>query len=60
MRKWILAFISTTLLMCFGTTLCMAAEVASGTCGKDGNNLTWVLDDEGTLTISGTREMDDY
>jgi len=34
-----------------------AAEtnVTSGTCG---DNLTWTLDDEGTLTISGTGEMD--
>ena len=31
--------------------------VDSGTCGE---NLTWTLDDEGTLTISGTGEMDDY
>ena len=31
-----------------------AEEVASGTCG---DNLTWVLDDEGTLTISGTGDM---
>ena len=29
----------------------------SGTCGED---LTWTLDDEGTLTISGTGEMTDY
>ncbi|MCR5616679.1 MAG: leucine-rich repeat domain-containing protein, partial [Clostridiales bacterium] len=31
-----------------------ADEVASGTCGA---NLTWSLDSEGTLTISGTGEM---
>ncbi len=31
--------------------------VASGTCGE---NLTWTLDDTGTLTISGTGEMTDY
>ncbi len=31
--------------------------VASGTCG---NNLTWTLDNEGTLTISGTGEMTNY
>lgn len=35
-----------------------AAEVVdSGTCGE---NLTWTLDDEGTLIISGTGEMYDY
>jgi len=34
-----------------------ADEVASGTCG---DNLTWVLDSEGTLTISGTGDMWDY
>ncbi|MBR3704736.1 MAG: leucine-rich repeat protein [Oscillospiraceae bacterium] len=34
-----------------------AEEVASGTCGE---NLTWVLTDDGTLTISGTGAMDDY
>lgn len=35
-----------------------AAEVvASGTCGA---NLTWTLDDEGTLAISGMGEMDNY
>lgn len=32
-------------------------EVASGVCG---DNLTWVLTDDGTLTISGTGEMWDY
>lgn len=32
-----------------------ASVVDSGVCGE---NLKWVLDDEGTLTISGTGEMD--
>ena len=31
--------------------------VDSGTCG---DNLTWTLDDAGTLTISGTGEMEDW
>ncbi|MDE6797136.1 MAG: leucine-rich repeat protein [Ruminococcus sp.] len=31
--------------------------VKSGTCGE---NLTWVLDDKGILTISGTGDMEDY
>lgn len=34
-----------------------AATTASGTCG---DNLTWVLDEEGTLTISGTGDMESY
>ena len=34
-----------------------AETVASGTCGE---NLTWVLTEDGTLTISGTGEMYDF
>ena len=37
-----------------------AEIVKSGPCGKNGYNLKWTLDDEGTLTISGTGEMKDY
>ena len=35
-------------------TTASAAETASGTCGE---NLTWTLDDSGTLTISGEGKM---
>ena len=31
--------------------------IASGACGADGDNLTWVLTGDGTLTISGNGEM---
>ncbi len=34
-----------------------ASAATSGTCGDD---LTWVLDDDGTLTISGSGDMKDY
>lgn len=34
--------------------------VESGTCGQDGDNVTWKLDSEGTLTISGLGAMKDY
>ena len=34
--------------------------IASGTCGAQRNNLTWVLTDDGTLTISGNGKMKNY
>ena len=37
-----------------------AETVASGTCGAKGDNLTWVLDDEGTLTVSGKGNMQTF
>lgn len=45
-----------TVLSGFSITA-FAAESASGTCGE---NLSWTLDEEGTLTISGTGAMADY
>ena len=42
----------------FGTpTEVQAATVESGTCG---DNLAWILDDKGTLTITGTGPMENY
>ena len=42
---------------CTVTIAGAAAEVASGKCG---DNLTWSLDENGTLTISGTGKMYDH
>lgn len=53
--SWLLAFaMLATLVPQIATE---ARAVQSGTCG---DNLTWVLDDRGLLTISGTGEMLDY
>lgn len=58
MKKRLLSFL---LALCMVLTLlpgtAWAATVASGTCG---DNLTWKLTDDGTLTISGTGPMFDY
>lgn len=35
-------------------------RIYSGVCGAEGDNLTWVLDSAGVLTISGTGPMADY
>ena len=53
--------VALTLLTMLPVTV-MGSTVASGTCGGEGNgtNLTWMLDSEGTLTISGTGTMANY
>ena len=52
MKKLLIAlFIALTVL-----SVSVFAE-ESGTCG---DNLTWTLDDAGTLTINGTGDMEDY
>ena len=62
MRKTIKRLLSLALclLLCAGLlpgTVWAAEIVDSGTCGE---NLTWTLDSEGKLTISGTGEMENY
>ena len=37
-----------------------AETVDSGICGKEGDNLAWTIDSDGTLTISGTGDMAEY
>ena len=64
MRKRLLSFVLAVLMIAsLLPATALAAEVAaSGTCGAegDGSNLTWTLDSEGTLTISGSGDMYDY
>lgn len=61
MKRWfwtLAAALAVTAALTLGAS---AAEITdSGECGKEGGNLTWTLDEEGTLTISGTGEMADY
>lgn len=53
-KRFTLLFIMIMVLLAVCTSV--AAEEA-GTCGE---NLTWILSDNGTLTISGTGEMESY
>lgn len=58
MKKRLLLMLVLALLLTFGvTSAAWAATVDSGECG---DNLTWTLDSDGTLTISGNGAMDDY
>ncbi len=55
-------FLSLILTICLTTSICafMPLTVSAATSGTCGNNLTWTLDDEGTLTISGNGTMPNY
>ncbi len=58
MKKKLVCLILAAVMVLAIVSSVFAAEVtANGTCG---DNLTWVLTEGGTLTISGTGEMDDY
>ena len=55
------------LLLCLGVFLCLGAAASaepavidSGTCGAEGDNLTWTLYDTGELVIDGTGGMASY
>lgn len=49
------------LLLALLPTAALAEEgPSSGDCSADGDNVTWTLDGEGVLTISGTGAMADY
>ena len=56
--KWIMAILALIVIVIIASPNASASEiVASGSCGK---NVTWTLDDEGLLTISGTGAMHYY
>ncbi len=58
MKKRILSFVLMLAVVVSTAVVPAAANVeASGVCGE---HLTWVLDDDGVLTISGTGDMTDY
>ena len=56
--KKALSIILAILMIVTTVPFAFAADVvASGACGADGDNLTWSLDSDGVLTISGEGEM---
>ena len=59
MKKKLIAWL---LVICMAISLLPAAALAdtAATSGKCGDNVTWTLSDDGTLTISGKGKMWDY
>ena len=61
MKKRIISMLMVLLMvLSLMPTMAFADTVASGTCGADGDNLTWTLDSDGVLTISGEGRMADF
>lgn len=57
-KKCLMGLLLALTILLFPPLRAEAAEIVdSGTCGE---NLTWTLDSEGTLTVSGEGEMKDY
>lgn len=52
--------LSTLLALCMALVLLPGGALAAETSGTCGENLKWALDSAGTLTISGTGEIEDY
>ena len=58
LKRIFAALLCLCLLLALLPVSALGAEiVASGTCGANGDNLTWTLDSAGTLTISGEGRM---
>ena len=57
MMKKFCILVFSLIILSFISTVCYAETLSSGVCG---DNLTYVLDSNGTLTISGTGDMYDF
>lgn len=57
MKKLLSVFLALVMLLSLGTVAFAASPVASGSCGE---NLTWTLDSDGVLRISGTGNMNAF
>lgn len=60
MRKFLFCLTFALCLLATAARVSASNIIASGECGVDGGNVTWTLDDAGTLTIRGSGRMNDY
>ena len=59
-KRWLSLILTFAIMMPFMPIIAHAEIIDSGNCGVNGDNLTWTLDSNGTLTISGQGAMKDY
>ena len=60
MKRVLSVVLSVLLLLSVLPFAAAAQTVGSGECGAEGDNVTWTLDDDGTLTLSGSGSMKNY
>lgn len=63
MKKWFSALLTIALVAVIATALPLAAQATeyTGTCGADGDNISWYLDTaNGVLQLTGSGAMADY
>ena len=59
-KRLLFGVLLSMIFVCFAPHQAKAAVIKTGTCGAKGDNLTWQMEDDGTLTISGKGEMRDF
>ena len=60
-KRWLSLVLAVCMVLTLLPVSAFGADiVASGNCGAQGDNVTWTLDSDGLLTISGTGDMKDY
>ena len=61
LKRWYLIMVCLFIMLWLPTVRVSAASIiASGTCGSKGDNLTWELNSDGILNISGEGQMASY
>ena len=61
MTRIIITIVAISFLFAFSSVISSAVEIVdSGECGAEGDNVTWTLDDKGTLILSGSGNTKDY
>ena len=57
MKKLGILFATVIMIMLFTISVSAKEVVDSGECGAEGDNVTWVLYDDGELVLSGTGDI---
>ena len=60
MKKLGFLFVSVIMIMLFAISASAKTIVDSGECGANGDNVTWVLYDDGELILSGYGDIQDF